>query len=164
MKNIRFLNYRNIISAILLILISACEIKSNPEVVNDTFPQAQSELQEVIKSIVSDLENANIEGINSHHLDSDKFTKFGPRNFNRQDVQSTNQSEEAFFGSVSDYKLETKDLKIDVFGNVGIATYYPRVSFIQNGKEVTGNGRQTLVFLKTEAGWKIVHEHGTPKQ
>lgn len=140
MKYRGFLNHRNIIPAILLILISACEIKSNADVVNDTFPQAQSELQEVIKSIVNDLENANIEGIKLHHLNSEKFTKFGPRNFNRQDVQSTNQSEEAFFGSVSDYKLETKDLKIDVFGNVGIATYYPRVSLIQNGNEVTGSG------------------------
>lgn len=25
------------------------------------------------------------------------------------------------------------------------------------------SGRQTLVFLKTNVGWKIVHEHGTPK-
>jgi ketosteroid isomerase-like protein len=55
-------------------------------------------------------------------------------------------------------------LKIDVFGDIGIATYYPHVSFVQDGERKTGSGRQTLVFLKTNDGWKLVHEHGTPKK
>ena len=106
---------------------------------------------------------ANIEGLQAAHLDSDKFTKFGPRSFERQDVASTNASEAAFFGTISDFDQEIQDLKIDVFGDVGIATYYPHVSFVQDGVEKTGSGRQTLVFLRTADGWKIVHEHGTPK-
>jgi ketosteroid isomerase-like protein len=105
---------------------------------------------------------ADVEGLRAAHLVSDKFTKFGPRRFDRQDVSRANESEAAFFGSISNFKQEVKDLKIDVFGDIGIATYYPHVSFVQNGEEKTGTGRQTLVFLKTENGWKIVHEHGTP--
>jgi len=97
-------------------------------------------------------------------LVSDKFTKFGPRSFDRQDVTSTNNSEEDFFGSISNFKQEIKDLKIDVWGDIGIATYYPHVSFVHNGETKSSSGRQTLVFLKTENGWKIIHEHGTPKQ
>ena len=104
---------------------------------------------------------ANIEGLKAAHLVSDKFTKFGPRNFNRQDVASTNESEAAFFTSISDLNMEVKDLKIDVFGDFGIATYYPHFSFVQDGEEKKGSSRQTLVFLKTKKGWKIVHEHGT---
>ena len=69
-----------------------------------------------MKSIVKDAESANIEGLKAVHLDSDKFTKFGPRSFDRQDVEAKK-----------------------------------------------GSGRQTFVFLKTTNGWKIVHEHGTPR-
>jgi len=56
-----------------------------------------------------------------------------------------------------------QDLKVDVFGNVAIATYYPKVTFVKEGETRNVSGRQTLVFLKTDEGWKIVHEHGTPK-
>ena len=151
--------------AVLLVLVaSSCERHSERDLNNDSFPEAQAELREVVKSIVKDAETANIEGLKAAHLVSEKFTKFGPRSFNRQDVASTNNSEAAFFGSISNFKQEIEDLKIDVFGDIGIATYYTHVSFVQDGEAKNGSGRQTLVFLKTINGWKIVHEHGTPKQ
>jgi ketosteroid isomerase-like protein len=159
-----FISHINILVLLLTLFIMTCKNESKPEIIKESFPAAQAEIREVIKSIVSDAETANIDGLKSAHLVSDKFTKFGPRNFNRQDVISTNNSEEEFFGTISDYKQEIKDLKIDVFGDIGIATYYPHVSFVQNGVEKIGSGRQTLVFLKTDNGWKIIHEHGTPKQ
>ena len=149
---------------ILVAILSGCERHSERDLINDSFTEAQAELQEVLKVIVNDAETANIEGLKSAHLVSDKFTKFGPRSYNRQDVSSTNKSEEIFFGSISSYKQEIKDLKIDVFGDIGIATYYPYVSFKQDGEAKSGSGRQTLVFLKTEYGWKIIHEHGTSKK
>jgi ketosteroid isomerase-like protein len=151
--------------AIPLLLVS-CSSEQAPQYdpINDSFPEAQSEIREAVKAIVNDAETANIVGLQTAHLVSDKFTKFGPRNFERQDVTSTNESEAAFFGSISNFKQETRDLKIDVFGDVGIATYYPHVSFMLDGEEKTASGRQTLVFLKTEDGWKIIHEHGTPKR
>ena len=77
---------------------------------------------------------ANIAGLQAAHLDSDKFTKFGPRGFDRQDVASTNASEAVFFGSISNYSEEIADLKVDVFADVGIATYYREVSFVQDGE------------------------------
>ncbi|MCJ7580029.1 MAG: nuclear transport factor 2 family protein [Candidatus Aminicenantes bacterium] len=153
-----------ILVALLILVISACKKDPLSDLINNTFPEAQAELREVVKSIIKDAETANIDGLKEAHLVSDKFTKFGPRSFNRQDITSTNQSEEAFFGSITNYRQEIKDLKIDVFGDIGIATYYPHVTFVQNGEAKNGNGRQTLVFLKTENGWKIIHEHGTPKQ
>ncbi len=147
---------------VLLLLVScASERPLQQDVINDPFPEAQAKLREVVESIVKDAMTANIEGLQAAHLDSEKFTKFGPRSFNRQDVASTNESEAAFFGSISNFNQEVRELKIDVFGDVGIATYYPHVSFVQDGEEKTASGRQTLVFLKTANGWKIVHEHGT---
>jgi len=148
----------------LLLLVSCTNQKPlQQDLINDQFPEAQAELREVVASIVKDAMTADIEGLQAAHLVSDKFTKFGPRTFERQDVASTNESEAAFFGAISNFKQEVEELKIDVFGDIGIATYYPHVSFVQDGEKKEGSGRQTLVFLKTENGWKIVHEHGTTK-
>lgn len=94
---------------------------------------------------------------------SDKFTKFGPRSFERQNVQQTNESELAFFGRVTNYEEKVKDLKVDVFGEVGIATYYREVSAEQDGEIISAELRQTLVFVNSENGWKLVHEHGNRK-
>jgi len=152
-----------LLPVLLIIFALSCINHSDRDLVNDPFPKTQAELHEIVKSIVKDAETANIEGLKAVHLVSDKFTKFGPRSFDRQDVVSTNKTEAAFFGTISNFKQEIKDLKIDVFGEVGIATYYPYVSFEQDGEQKTGSGRQTLVFLQTKGGWKIVHEHGTPK-
>ena len=150
----------------MLLFLNACasEESTRADIIADPFPAAQAEIREVIKSIIKDAEEANIEGLKAAHLESEKFSKFGPRNFDRQDISSTNTTEEAFFSSISNYKQEIRDLKIDVFDDMAIASYYPYVSFIQNGEKKTGIGRQTFVFLKTDSGWKLVHEHGTPKQ
>lgn len=150
-------------TALFLLVSCAGERPSEQDLINDQFPASQAELREVVESIVKDAMTGDIEGLQAAHLVSDKFTKFGPRSFARQDVESTNESEAAFFGSISNFTQRIEDLKIDVFGDIGIATYYPHVSFVQDGEEKPGSGRQTLVFLNTSSGWKIVHEHGTPK-
>ena len=46
---------------------------------------------------------------------------------------------------------------------LAVVTVLPEVSFTLNGEETEAATRLTLVFLKTSEGWKIVHEHGTPK-
>ena len=159
-------NSLSIIATLMIIFLSSCSEKKpvQADIENDLFPEAQSELREVINSIVKDSETANLEGLKAIHLASDKFTKFGPRSFERQDVESTNESELAHFSSISNFKAVVKDLKIDVFGDIGIATYYPHVTFEKDGEEITGSARQTFVFLKTSEGWKIIHEHGTKRQ
>jgi ketosteroid isomerase-like protein len=154
---------RFLLASILLVSCSD-EKHGRQDLINNPFTQAKSEIREVINSIAKDAEMANIQDLQAIHLNSEKFTKFGPRMFNRQDVTSTNQSEAAHFGSISEFEQEVKDLKIDVFGDIGIATYYPHVSFLKDGMKIKANGRQSLVFLKTENGWEIVHEHGTVKK
>ena len=153
----------SILAAMVLIILLSCAKHSGSDLVNDRFAEEQAQIREIVKSIVNDAENADIAGLQAIHLNSEKFTKFGPRNFERQDVEGTNESEAAFFGSIANYKQESRDLKVDVFGELAIATYYPYVSFEQDGEFKEANGRQTLVFLKTTEGWKIVHEHGTPR-
>lgn len=129
--------------------------------VGDASPGAEAELRAAVMSIANDIMTANLEGLQAAHLASGKYSKFGPRKFERQDLDEANASEAAFFGSISNVDYRVEDLKIDVFGDIGIVTYYPRVSFVAENESRTVDGRQTLVFLKTGDGWKIVHEHGT---
>lgn len=153
----------SLLLALALQISCAVEGHHREDLVGDPFPEAQAELREVVRTIADDAKTANLDGLRAIHLESDKFTKFGPRSFDRQDVASTNRSEVAFWGSASVVDYETRDLKIDVFGDVGIVTYYPHVTFMRDGVERQASGRQTLVFLRTAHGWRIVHEHGTAK-
>lgn len=155
-------NDLSIIITLLFLGFSSCSEKKSDQVdlINNNFLESQNELREVVNTIVKDAETTNLEGLKNIHLVSDKFTKFGPRGFERQNVDDTNESELAFFGTISNYEEEVKDLKIDVFGEVGIATYYRFVSFEQDHEKKNVSLRQTLVFLKTNEGWKIIHEHG----
>ena len=150
-------------ACVALIPLAGCnsDKQARPPAADLSSPDSEEEIRAAVMSIKADIELSNIEGLKDLHLESEKFTKFGPRSFERQDVASTNASEEAFFSSITNAKYEVRDLQIDVFGDVGIATYYPEVSFVKDGKDVEVSGRQTLVFLKTDSGWKLVHEHGT---
>ena len=130
----------------------------------ECYAEFQAELQAALEEIYDDAMVANLEGLRASHLNSPKFTKFGPRSFERQTVEQTNSSEASFFSSISELNVELKDVKIDVFGDVAITTFYPHYSLIKDSEVVEGISRQTLVFLKTEQGWKIIHEHGNPKK
>lgn len=155
-----------VIAAALILTLnsSATSQESKRDLVNDNFTDDQAELKVVLKNIYDDAKTANIEGLTTSHLISPKFTKFGPRNFERQTAEQTNDSEASFFTSISDLNVELKDIKIDVFGDVAVTTFYPHFTFMRDGSDVNGSSRQTLVFLKTDEGWKIIHEHGTPKK
>jgi ketosteroid isomerase-like protein len=146
----------------LALMLGSCATPQ--DLVNDLYPEAQAELRAAVEAIRRDAMNGDIEGLKAAHLNSEKFTKFGPRTFDRQDVSNANNSEAAFFGSIRNLDYRIEDLKIDVFGAIGIATYYPHVSFSKEGETTEASGRQTLVFLKTANGWKLVHEHGTPRR
>jgi hypothetical protein len=144
----------------------SCTVEHPPtaDLADGAFPESQTELRQVVQSIADDVMSANIPGLQAVHLDSDKFTKFGPRSFSRQDIAATNESEAAFFSAISNVEYEVRDLKNDVFDDVAVVTYYPHVSFTRDGDTWKVDGRQTFVFVKVAAGWKIAHERGTIRQ
>ncbi len=131
------------------------------DIVHDRFPEAEEEVRATMRKLRHDAVTGNVEALPSHHLNSPKFSKFGPRKHERQTIEETNASERAFWSSVTDVSLDTRDMKVDVFGDVAVVTYYPHVTFKIDGKMTTGDGRQTLVFVRTNDGWLVAHEHGT---
>ncbi len=148
----------------LSVLAFSCK-KSPPEVqVESEYNEKESikELSQKVHEIWQDAENKDIEKLKSAHYESPKFSKFGPRVSERQNVSETNRSETEHFSKIKDVKLILENLKVDVFENIGIATFYNNYSFIKNGEIKKGKVRVTLAFIKSPDGWKIIHEHSSP--
>ncbi|MDP7666398.1 MAG: nuclear transport factor 2 family protein, partial [Candidatus Poseidoniia archaeon] len=111
--------------------------------------ELSEELKLVVLDVWNDANNRDIESLKSAHFNSPRFSKFGPRVSERQNVDETNSSESEHFSSIKDVDLKIDDLKIDIFDNVGVITFYNNYSFIKNSKSVNGKGRVTLVFYNT---------------
>jgi len=146
--------------AIVCIIIVAIGCQQ-PEESTDT-TKTEEELRTIIKQIWVDVVSGDLEALRSTHLNSPKFSKFGPRISERQDVKSTNETETEHVLSISDASFDLEDIKVDVFGEMAVTTFYNNYSFTKNNIRVQGKGRVTLVFLNTEEGWKIIHEHSSP--
>jgi len=127
------------------------------------FPEAQEEINATLDAMINDVETASLQRLRDGHLDSTKFTKFGGT-FERIGLDQCNEQEAAGVTSVQDLKFEMRDRKIDVFGNVAIMTCYNHFSYDDGGERKQRIARNTLVFLRTANGWKIIHEHVTPKK
>ena len=124
--------------------------------------KAEKELRTIIEQIWVDAVAGDLKALRDIHLNDPRFSKFGPRISTRQDVTSTNESETEHFSMISDASFNLEDIKVDVFEDIAVTTFYNNYSFTKNNIRVQGKGRVTLVFLNTEEGWKIVHEHSSP--
>jgi hypothetical protein len=159
--------HMSIVLAITALAISppiGCAAMAKRDLSHDPFPEAQEESHASLAAIVTDVENANVQGLRDSHLDSAKFTKFGGKNFERMSLGPCNEREADGVTSVQDIAFEMKNRRIDVFGDVAVMTCYNHFSFREGGKRRQRIVRNTLVFLKTDKGWKIVHEHVTPNE
>ena len=124
--------------------------------------KAEKELRTIIEQIWVDAVSGDLDALRNIHFNDPRFSKFGPRVSIRQDVKSTNESEAEHFSSISDASFDLEDIKVDVFRDIAVTTFYNNYSFTKNNIRVQGKGRVTLVFLNTEEGWKIIHEHSSP--
>ena len=58
--------------------------------------------------------------------------------------------------------MEFDDLKIAVFDRVANVTYHANMEVMLGEQKVKVNNQVTLLFVKSETGWKCVHEHHSP--
>jgi ketosteroid isomerase-like protein len=61
----------------------------------------------------------------------------------------------------SERKLTTRDVSVHVYGDGAWAEFYWDFSakFRKDGTPITTHGRETQVYWKTPAGWRLVHVH-----
>ena len=129
------------------------------DLVNTEFPEAKQEVMETFGAIAQSIKDGDIDKLISFHAYSPKFTEFKngePRNGG----EANEVYERNLFGSVTEVvKFDAKDLQIAVYGDVANLTFHSDFHLKFGEDLVIVNDQITLLFVKTNNGWKMVHEH-----
>jgi ketosteroid isomerase-like protein len=117
--------------------------------------QIQARLNEIMDACVK----KDFDRLDSYHLYGPKFTKFSTTPPERQDAQAARQGEHDGLAAAKDLTMRADDVRIDVFGDVAIATFVLRYGFQTGTGRIEKQARSTLVFVKDGGQWRIAHEH-----
>ena len=176
MNSIRLLVFSFFALCISTTGVAASNGPDKSAVINQTYPQAQAEVLETFAAIAGSIvagaghgyDGEFMDQLISFHAYGDKFVEFNGGEF--FDSAGNEHNERQLFG---------EDLEKDgvihfgaVPGSLNVAVYYGNVAnltfvsdFVLNHKEygeITVNNLITLLFVKTEGEWKLVHEHHSP--
>jgi ketosteroid isomerase-like protein len=133
------------------------------DLINDEFPEAQQEIMETFGAIVQSLKDGDIDKLISFHAYGPKFTEFKNTGELRNGGKANEEFERNVFGSVTEIiKFDAKDLAIAVYGDVANVTFHSDFHLMFGEDLVVVNDQITLLFVKSNGEWKIVHEHHSP--
>jgi len=132
------------------------------DLVKNEFPEARQEVMETMGAITQSIIDGDIDKLISFHAYGPKFTEF--KNGEPRNGGVANEAHERnVFGSVTEVvKMDAKDLKIAVYGDVANVTFHSDFHLKFGEDLVVVNDQITLLFVNTTNGWKIVHEHHSP--
>ncbi len=135
---------------------------SSIDLINDEFPEAKAEVMETFGEIAQSIKDGDMDKLISYHAYSPKFTEF--KNGEPRNGGAANETyERNVFGSVTEVvKFDAKDLQIAVYGDVANLTFHSDFQLKFGEDLVVVNDQITLLFVKTNDGWKMVHEHHSP--
>ena len=132
------------------------------DLLNDEFPESKEAIGKTMDSIVQSIKDGDIDRLISFHAYSAKFTEFKngePRN----DGADNEEFERNVFGSVTEIvKFDMNDMKIAVYGDVANVTLHSDFHLKFDEDLAVVNDQISLLFLNTDKGWRIVHEHHSP--
>ncbi|MGB5508633.1 YybH family protein [Robiginitalea sp.] len=155
---------------ILGIVIIGCKQKEEKveveevkvDLINDEFPEAEQELLETWDAIVRSLKDGDMDKLIAFHAYSPKFTEFkngAPRNGS----EANEEFERNTFGAVTEIvKFDANDMQVSVYGDVANVTFHSDFHLKFGEDLVVVNDQISLLFVKTDNGWKIVSEHHSP--
>jgi ketosteroid isomerase-like protein len=133
----------------------AADIASEPDSAEQA--QVRARLDQIWDAAAS----KDFERLRSYHLYGPKFTEF-KEGAPRGDASSNAAGEHGFFSAITDLGVEMQDLRVNVFGDVAIATFHGALRAVMNGQPVGGVQQSTLVLVRQGSEWKITHEHFSP--
>lgn len=142
--------------------LTLSECLGQTDLINDEFPEAKQEVMETFGAIAQSIKDKNLDKLISFHAYGSKFTEF--KNGEPRNGDAANEEHErSIFGSVTEVvKFDAKDLKIAVYGDVANVTFHSDFHLKFGEDLVIVNDQITLLFVKTNEGWKMVHEHHSP--
>jgi ketosteroid isomerase-like protein len=127
-------------------------------IVNETYPDAQAQIRRRLDEIWATAAKRDFERLESFHLYGPKFTEFKDGKV-RGNATTCAAGERTLFGMLEGPSVDMKDLVINVFGEVAIATFNGHFTGRMHGHAVALDQQSTMVFVKHDGDWKIVHEH-----
>jgi ketosteroid isomerase-like protein len=126
----------------------------------------RKEVEGLIRSFFDAGKEKDLSMLAEFHASRGRFTKFDENPpYTRQNSDEAFVHEQAAFANISDYNYTIDELRIDLLGDVAIATFYLAYSgmFVNDysfeGSPVGSKARVTMVMFREEKGWKIAHEH-----
>jgi ketosteroid isomerase-like protein len=126
----------------------------------------KKEIAAVIIAFYEAGKNKDLPSLARFHAGFGLFTKFDENPpYTRQNSEEAFVYEQAAFANISDYTYQIEELRIDLFGEAAVCTFYLAYKgmFINDysfeGRAVGSKARVTMVLVKTNDGWKIAHEH-----
>ena len=143
---------------VLAVLFAGCASVPAAKPTAD-YSKEQAQIRRRLDEIIGAAEKKDFERLDSYHLYGRKFTKFSPEAPGRQDAEAARKGEHDGLAAATDLGMKADDLKIDVFGHVGIATFVLNYSFKGPTGVIERKARSTMVFVKERGVWKIAHEH-----
>ncbi len=162
-------NLKFMMILIIGFIISSCNNDDetiNPEplrdLINPEFPIAKQEVMETFGAIAQSIIDGDMDKLIAFHAYSPKFTEF--KNGEPRNGGAANESHErSVFGAVTEVvKFDAKDLQIAVYGDVANLTFHSDFQLKFGNDLVVVNDQITLLFVNTDDGWKMVHEHHSP--
>ena len=131
------------------------------DIVSNRFAMDQAAIRAEMEALDDAVNRGDWDDLRSAHLPGPKFSKLrlgsGRQNFDEMIAEET-----ANLSATHDFSIDWRDLRIDVFGDVAVATALPVYSWNQaNGESTAIEALATMVWVKTAEGWKIAHEHNT---
>lgn len=126
------------------------------------YPEERAQIERRLKEVFDAAARKDFDRLDSYHFYGPKFTKFSAASPTRQDTTIAQNGEHKGLAAINDLKMTPTDLKIDIFGNVGIATFVLDSSYKTASGSAESKERSTLVFVKDQGSWKITHEHFSP--
>jgi ketosteroid isomerase-like protein len=126
----------------------------------------RKDVEATIRAFFEAGKNKDLAALADFHSVRDQFTKFDENPpYTRQNSDEAFVYEQAAFANISDYNYSIDELRVDLFGEVAVASFYLSYSgmFVNDysfeGSPVRSRSRVTMVLARTSKGWKMVHEH-----
>jgi ketosteroid isomerase-like protein len=148
-------------AGILGLLLVSCHATAPVDPATDRFPEAQQEVARTLAELLATAERKDMARLESMHLYGPKFTRWDGKTPERQDAEMTRQAERSIEKHDA-FHPKVEDLKVDVFGTAAVTTFVMAYEVVAAGQSTRARSRATLVWVKVDSGWKIVHEHFSP--
>ena len=126
------------------------------------YSREKDQIEQRLQQVIVAAETKDFDRLDSYHLYGPKFTKFTGTSSERLNAAAGRDGEHKGLGAAKGLNMKADALKIDMFGNVGVATFILDYSFESGGQTIRRRERTTMVFVKDAGEWKIAHEHLSP--